>query len=201
MLSLGGCFLLQALTRDELLAIVDWFSITVPDRRAKAGLLGAVAGVKPNRLAEALEDFPRERLKELCRELDLDDSGREKSALAGRLVAETKGAKARRAPDTKPSEPPAPKSKARDSSSPESSAGRAFIGFESKLWQTASLLTQARATITAGAEVRPANIQLAIRLRVVSVLWDCVAKASVPDRLRTISDLRYGPCCPPPYHQ
>lgn len=88
--------LIQALSRDELLAIVDRFSLNVPDRRARAGMIGAVAEVTPIRLEEVFKGFSRERLRELCRALDLDDSSREKSVLVGLLIAETKREKARR---------------------------------------------------------------------------------------------------------
>ncbi|MBN2197372.1 MAG: SAP domain-containing protein, partial [Polyangiaceae bacterium] len=123
--------LLQALTRNELLAVADYFSITVADRRAKAPLLGAVAGIRNERLGEALSGFPRDRLKELCRELGLDDAGREKSILVERLLASPRmpasGAPAPRA--TKPSEPPAkPKGRANGGDSD------AVVGFEEKLW-------------------------------------------------------------------
>ena len=83
--------LLQALSRDELLEIVDHFSINVADRRAKAPLVTAVAGIKEGRLAEVLASFSRDRLKELCRRLDLDEGGREKAVIIERLVGSSGG--------------------------------------------------------------------------------------------------------------
>jgi type I restriction enzyme M protein len=76
---------LKNLTRDELLLAVDRFEVKVEDRRAKAALVDAVAGSKKALLADLLTDLPRDRLKELCRAMGLDDSGREKSALVERL--------------------------------------------------------------------------------------------------------------------
>jgi type I restriction enzyme M protein len=88
---------LPLLTRDELLAVVDRFELAPKDRRAKDGLVEAIAASKKATLAEILPELSRDRLKELCRAFDLDDGGREKSALIDRLV----GAKAEAAPASK----------------------------------------------------------------------------------------------------
>jgi type I restriction enzyme M protein len=77
---------LQLLARDELVAIVDPFELEVADRRAKDGLIEAVAASKKARLTEILTELTRGRLKGLCRALELDYSGREKAVLVGRLV-------------------------------------------------------------------------------------------------------------------
>lgn len=79
---------LEQLSRIELLAIVDRFDIVIPDRRAKQGLVEAVASSKKATLASVLPDLPRDRLKELCRGLDLDDSGKEKAVLVERLTGD-----------------------------------------------------------------------------------------------------------------
>jgi type I restriction enzyme M protein len=76
---------LDLLTRDELLAAVDRFALSIPDRRAKAGIVDALASSKKATLPDVLADLSRDRLKELCRALGLDDSGREKAALVERL--------------------------------------------------------------------------------------------------------------------
>src|SRR5215212_7165990 len=77
---------LEQLKRDELLAAIDRFGLEVHDRRARAGLIEALAGSRKAALASTLEDLPRTRLKEICRALDLDDSGREKAVLVARLT-------------------------------------------------------------------------------------------------------------------
>jgi type I restriction enzyme M protein len=77
---------LALLSRDELLAVADRFELAPPDRRAKDGLVATIAGSKRATLAEVLPDLPRERLKELCRALGLDDAGKEKAELVDRLV-------------------------------------------------------------------------------------------------------------------
>lgn len=82
---------LQLLARDELVAIVDRFELEVADRRARDGLIEAVAASKKATLSEILPELSRDRLKDLCRALKLDDSGREKAALVERLLG-SKGA-------------------------------------------------------------------------------------------------------------
>ncbi|WP_437954913.1 class I SAM-dependent DNA methyltransferase [Sorangium sp. So ce119] len=87
---------LEHLTRDELISIADAFDVHVQDRRSKEKLVEAVAASRSAALAAVLPSYSRDRLKELCRALQLDDSGREKAVLVARLA----GGKA--------SEPPAP---------------------------------------------------------------------------------------------
>ena len=86
---------LDLLSRDELLAAVDRLGLAVRDRRARAGLLHALTASKKTRLSDLLGFLPRERLRELCRELDLDDDGRNKAALiellTGARMAEQDG--------------------------------------------------------------------------------------------------------------
>lgn len=77
---------LQLFSRDELAAIVDRFELSASDRRSKDALLEAVASSKKATLAEVLPELSRDRLKEMCRALDLDDGGREKSLLVDRLT-------------------------------------------------------------------------------------------------------------------
>ena len=78
--------ILQLLNRDELLVVIDRFELSPPDRRAKDGLVDTVAASKKATLAELLPERSRERLKELCRAVGLDDGGREKSILVERLT-------------------------------------------------------------------------------------------------------------------
>jgi type I restriction enzyme M protein len=77
---------LALLTRDELLAVVDRFELSPPDRRAKDGLVETVASSKRATLAEVLPELSRDRLKDICRALGLDDGGRKKSLLVERLT-------------------------------------------------------------------------------------------------------------------
>jgi type I restriction enzyme M protein len=75
------------LSRDELNQVVERFELAVTDRRKRDGLIEVIAASKKATLGEILPVIPRERLKELCRVFDLDDSGREKSTLIERLTA------------------------------------------------------------------------------------------------------------------
>src|SRR5436305_1499166 len=79
---------LEQLKRDELLTAVDRFELTVPDRRSKSALVEALVGSRKAGLAAILQDLSRNRLKEICRALALDDSGREKAVLIARLAGD-----------------------------------------------------------------------------------------------------------------
>ncbi len=78
--------ILDQLKRDELLAAVDQVGLEVRDRRVRGELVEALAGSRKAPLAEVLGTLPRTRLKEICRALGLDDSGREKALLIERLT-------------------------------------------------------------------------------------------------------------------
>ena len=90
--------ILAELTSHELRAIADGYGLPVDDRRVRAHLLDAVARSRKARIGQILPDLSRDRLKELCRAFDLDDSGRKKADLAARLVGSTGAAKTRAAP-------------------------------------------------------------------------------------------------------
>ena len=77
---------LELLKRDELVVLVDRFGVEVADRRSKDGLVDALGASRKVVLADALGDLSRDRLKEICRGLGLDDSGKEKALLVERLT-------------------------------------------------------------------------------------------------------------------
>jgi type I restriction enzyme M protein len=77
---------LEHLKRDELLVAVDRFELTVEDRRLRSELVDALGRSRRAELPTILEELPRARLKELCRALGLDDSGKEKARLIARLT-------------------------------------------------------------------------------------------------------------------
>jgi hypothetical protein len=91
--------LLELLSRDELLAAVDLFGVDVPDRRSKDGIVDALVASRKVSLAQALADFPRNRLKDLCRSLGFDHAGCQNTALiewlTGASAAGDSGAPAR----------------------------------------------------------------------------------------------------------
>ena len=77
---------LAGLSAEELRANVDYYELAVTDRRVKAQLVDALAGSRRARVAEILADLSRDRLKELCRALGMEDSGRRKADLVARLM-------------------------------------------------------------------------------------------------------------------
>jgi type I restriction enzyme M protein len=79
---------LENLSRNELLTVADRHQLAVQDRRVRDQLVEAVAGSRKVGLAEALAGLSRDRLKELCRALGLDDGGRDKAPLVERLTGQ-----------------------------------------------------------------------------------------------------------------
>ncbi len=67
--------------------LFDQFELQVPNRRAKDGLVDAIAASKKATLPELLPGLTRDSLKALCQRLGLDDSGRDKASLIDRLVS------------------------------------------------------------------------------------------------------------------
>lgn len=78
--------IVEQLTADELRAVVDRFELDIEDRRARGGMIDAIAASRNVDLEPVLAELAQKRLKELCRKLDLDDRGREKAALIARLL-------------------------------------------------------------------------------------------------------------------
>lgn len=143
---------LEQLKRDELLAAADRFEIEIRDRRVRDEILEALAGSRKAGLADILEDLPRTRLKEICRALDLDDSGREKALLIARLTGKPgdpkpEPAAAPAAEELKPAkametaEPASGRSRGRAGARKSAkAASSANLGFEDKLWAAADKL-------------------------------------------------------------
>jgi|SRR5579883_2692142 len=151
---------LELLTRPELQAVVDRYDLAVDDRRVKDQLVDAAASSRKVPLAEVLADFARDRLKDLCRELGLDDGGREKASLVERLVGGNAGADGGAVPRTNAHDQlplplaaggvtiatpaPAPKAPMHENAAPPPSTnGRTFTGFReiaSFIWENAERL-------------------------------------------------------------
>ena len=78
--------ILAGLTAGELRRSLDGCQLSVADRRVKAQLVVALARSRRAPIGRILQHLPRERLKQLCRALDLNDSGRSKADLIARLT-------------------------------------------------------------------------------------------------------------------
>ena len=78
--------ILDELTIDELRDSLDQYELEVDDRRVRAQLVDALGRSRRARIADILYELPRDRLKQLCRAFDLDDTGRAKAELVGRLT-------------------------------------------------------------------------------------------------------------------
>ena len=81
--------ILAELNAGELRASADFYDLTVADRRVKPQLVDALACSRKARLNEVLQNLSRDRLKQMCRAFDLDDSGRKKEDLIARLIGPT----------------------------------------------------------------------------------------------------------------
>jgi type I restriction enzyme M protein len=131
---------LAELKRDELLNAVDQAGLEVRDRRIREGLVDALAASRKVSLAEILGRLSRTRLKEICRALGLDNSGREKALLIERLAGPGRTTSSNPSPanereETAPASTvePQPAAAARPrTASP--------LGFEAKLWAAADAL-------------------------------------------------------------
>ena len=128
--------ILVQLTAKELRAGVDGHELHVEDRRVKAQLVDALAGSRKVRLGELLRDLSRNRLKELCRALDLDDSGRKKADLVARLVGPTTKSKGESGQTTQAVARPA----AGLPNPPAETRGATTTGHEAELWRMADAL-------------------------------------------------------------
>ncbi|MCK9464124.1 MAG: SAM-dependent DNA methyltransferase, partial [Proteobacteria bacterium] len=150
--------IIELLKRDELNEVVERFELDVADRRSKDGLIEAVAASRTATLDEVLGGLKRERLKELCRALRLDDAGREKSEIIARLAGGRTAASV--APAPKPTATRNPRrgdtAQEHDEAAPpaEATAERPVrsartkgaksngspLGFEAQLWAAADAL-------------------------------------------------------------
>ena len=134
--------ILEHLTRDELLGAVETLGAKPRDRRSKDALIEALVPHAKAGVPEILGSLSRDRLKELCNKLDLDDSGREKSVLVERILG-----MAPEEQDTSYDEAPAQESTATSGTKKRGRAkktnganGAGDLGFEAKLWQAADKL-------------------------------------------------------------
>ena len=77
---------LAELTAGELRHNLARHQLSVADRRVKTQLVDALARSRRAPIDQILQGLPRNRLKQLCRALGLDDSGRSKADIIARLT-------------------------------------------------------------------------------------------------------------------
>jgi type I restriction enzyme M protein len=82
--------ILGVLTRPELQDLVSRFELAVQDRRVRDHLVDALAGSRRVALTDLLDGMSRDRLKEICRALGIDDSGKEKAVIVDRIAGVAK---------------------------------------------------------------------------------------------------------------
>jgi type I restriction enzyme M protein len=123
---------LENLKRDELIAAAARFDVPVRDRRVRDDLIEVLAASRKAGLPGILEDLSRNRLKEICRALGLDDSGREKALLIDRLAGQDG-----HAPSTNVATEPSSQPSARRSSRRETANGSKDKSLESWIWDAA----------------------------------------------------------------
>lgn len=133
--------ILEHLSRHELQAIADDAELEVRDRRIREDLLEAAASSRRVVLEEVLAGYSRERLKELCRAVGLNDAGKEKAPILARLLGlEAQPTASAGAPAPSYVDEPAsqPAKQGRDKKVTAANGGD--LGFEAKLWQAADKL-------------------------------------------------------------
>lgn len=81
--------IVELLKRDELQAAVELYHLEVRDRRVRGDLIDAIVRSKRARVAEVLAPLSRDRLKEICQGLEMDDGGREKAAIIDRICGDS----------------------------------------------------------------------------------------------------------------
>ena len=130
--------ILSELTAGELRTAVDDHGLSVRDKRVKEQLVGALARTRKVPISEVLAAVPRQRLKELCRTLGVDDSGSRKAEIAARLMRGPRPARKAEA-KARASRPRAAKGPVVERTAPSSKA-LSVAQLEKHLWAAADIL-------------------------------------------------------------
>jgi predicted nucleotide-binding protein len=78
---------LQALSRERLSQVTEYYGLSVDDRRVHEQHIGAIVRSRSIDFVEILEVLSRDELKAICVALGLDESGREKDVLIERILS------------------------------------------------------------------------------------------------------------------
>ena len=131
------------MSRDELKTIADALDVFVADRRVRDQYVEGLEAIDVERFRAYLNTCPRDWLKDVCRRLQLSDSGRAKSDIVDRVLSVDQSSPVpppepgRPKPDRKTEEPspgPAPPPPVRPENDPDLHA------LEDALWEAADQL-------------------------------------------------------------
>ncbi|HEV3260503.1 MAG TPA: DNA methyltransferase [Gemmataceae bacterium] len=82
--------ILETVTRDSLLTIAQVFELAGLTGKRREEIIDALVAASGIAVEQVLAMFDRANLKEICRDLGLDDGGREKQVLIDRLLGRTR---------------------------------------------------------------------------------------------------------------
>ncbi len=140
----------ESLKRSVLLGWLDAYQLEVPDRRVRAAIVDALVESDLVELPDVLDVLELDQLEGVCRELGLDETGREKGPLIERILgaeglrqpAAPLGASATGSLDgadvIRDAATVAVPAKRKSKAKAEERTGS--LGFEEKLWDSAKLL-------------------------------------------------------------
>ncbi|MFO7564741.1 MAG: class I SAM-dependent DNA methyltransferase [Enhygromyxa sp.] len=135
---------LPHLTVKRLSSLCDTFEVDRAGLTRKDDLVDALVRARRVGLDELLAELPRKELKDVCRGLGLDDSGKEKRVIAERILGGERPVAAEADPPMAKAKKQASKkaaSKRGKSTTPtDAEARQGSLGFEDKLWTAADLL-------------------------------------------------------------
>lgn len=141
--------ILDLLNRKQLLEVADRIELSLTQRRSLKPIRDELEAAEEAGTEALLEGLKRDTLKDLCRSLGLDDSGRAKSDLIERLLSSEGQSEMPLFESAGSAESQSVKSKAsaaektvkkRSKKTAKSSQAKGNLGFEDKLWSAADVL-------------------------------------------------------------
>ena len=126
---------LATLSKSRLVKLAQSFELGIPTRSSKDDYVKALASSRRATFERVLAELSRNELKKICRKHELDDSGRAKRVIAGRILGrKPQPARSGETARTKK------KSKTTVTTQDVTPERTGSLGFEMKLWEAADLL-------------------------------------------------------------